>query len=419
MKIYKKTLFLIIFIIISVFFIVTNPITLSPLTRFHPLYKKYVYQKTGTRNNLNKGKLEKINNKTSQLRVIYVKGTPYEMGYQHGSILRKQTKSNVNKTLTNLYHIITDKKSPNVLDRLIINSILDQSYKKVSQYIPNDYKEEMRGLSIGSGISLKKIHRIHMIPDLTEKSCSSIVALNKATKNGKLYHVRILDYIMDFGIQQHPLLTVYMPNKGNIYTSIGWAGFVGSISGMNAEGISIGEIGYGKYGDKLAGIPAPQPKESIHGTPMVFLLKKILQYADNIENASGIIKSTTRTNYYMYMIADGITKENEIRAKGYITTRDYIKEYDINKGFPLKKIDNIIYASAYNNKCHSLLKKYYGEITPELLIKKVNPHIAMSTNLHTVIYDPTNLLCWIANAENKERAVEQEYFFFNLKEVIQ
>ena len=238
---------------------------------------------------INEGRIEKIGNKDNEISVIYVKGTPYEMGFQQGKLLKEKIQNNRDTALETC-NIKLSQEIGLPVGQIAANFILDEAYNKMESYIPNDYKEEMIGLADGSGVSLKDIKRVHAILELTETSCSGIAAFGKATKDGKLYQVRLLDYIMEFGIQENPTIIVYNPNYGNKFVNIGWAGFTGVISGMNEKGISISEMGYGRPSKKLPGTE-PYPKETIDGIPMIFLLKKILQNSDNVEQATGIIKN--------------------------------------------------------------------------------------------------------------------------------
>ena len=361
------------------------------------------------------GKVERIGEGINEIKVLYVKGTPYEMGFQYGKLLKDDMRSSLYAVLDTCYQYISEKVKPPLAARTATNFILDEAYKKMEPYIPDEYKEEMEGLADGSGISLKDIQRAHALPGLTETSCSAFAAFGEATEDGNLYQVRILDYIMEFGIQAYPTITVYQPDEGNPFANIGWAGFTGVVSGMNNEGIAVSEMGYGEPGKELPGIPEPQPEETIEGIPMIFLLKKVLQYADNVDEAAGIIKSADKTNYFVYVVGDGITEDGKPEARGFISTMKFCKVYTPNgHNFPIPQLGDIIYGSHYNEKCYQLLKEAYGKITPSVIMEKINPAIAMKSNLQSVVYDPKNLRFWVANAEGKNRACEQDYVLFSL-----
>ena len=80
-------------------------------------------------------------------RVIYVSGTPYERGYQHGVLLREE----VRDTLLTMY----DK----VLDKYHFEELLEEAYERQRPYIPQEYIDEMHGLAHGARLPLKVVGR--------------------------------------------------------------------------------------------------------------------------------------------------------------------------------------------------------------------------------------------------------------------
>ena len=100
--------------------------------------------------------------------------------------------------------------------------------------------------------------------------CTGITASGKATADGALYHVRVLDYSAAATLQHTAILAIVEPQNGYAFLNVTYAGFVGSVTGMNQEKIAIGEIGGKGYG-------------SWNGLPMAFLLRKILEEASSIE----------------------------------------------------------------------------------------------------------------------------------------
>ena len=52
-------------------------------------------------------------------------------------------------------------------------------------------------------------------------------------------------------------------------------------------------------------------------------------------------------------------------------------------------------------------------------MEKINPAIAIDSNLHCVVYDPKNLRFWVANAESKSRACDQDYTLFDFGKALE
>jgi isopenicillin-N N-acyltransferase-like protein len=387
----------------------------SSVVKHTEFYKKRIATEPVERKVVNEGRVEKIGRGTNEITVLYLKGSHYEMGFQHGKLLKDDLRDSLYQVLGLCYELVEEKIGLPLLGKAMTNCLLDEAYKRMEPYIPKDDKEEMEGLADGSGISLQDIHRVHAIPGLTETSCSAIAAFGKATQDGNLYQLRVLDYITELGIQEHPTITVYQPDEGNPFVNIGWAGFIGVISGMNKEGIAISEMGYGGPGDEQPGIPTPAPKETLGGVPMIFLLKNVLRYADNVEQATGIMRSAEKTNYYVYVIGDGITESGNPEVRGYISTKKFCRVYKANDPkYPIPALDDVVYGSHYNEKCYQLLEALYGQIGPSVIMDRITPDISMQANLQCVVYDPKNLRFWVANAEGTEgRACEQDYVLFD------
>jgi len=367
------------------------------------------------------GRRETIGEGKDAITVLYLKGSFYEMGYQRGVLMRNEVRESVRRAMSAYYAVVREEiYGLYVFDRLTAHWLLDDAYTVMTPYIPDEYKQEMEGLADGSGVPLKTIQRIHAIPCLGETSCSGIAAMGDATEDGRLYQVRVLDYFMEYGIQDYAVIAVYQPDEGNAFADVTWAPFVGVVSGMNEKGVALSEMSYGGPGQDRAGIPEPQPEERIDGIPMHFLLKDILRLADDVEQATDLMRDARRTNYYIHIVGDGITSDGVPQARGYISTSERCDAYvPGDPTYPIPPIEDVIYASRYNDRCRELLEVYYGRLNPRVFMDVIIPAIAMDINLCNVVYDPAGLRMWVANAEGaKGRACNGGYVEFNLGEAL-
>src|SRR5262249_41000418 len=110
-----------------------------------------------------------------------------------------------------------------------------------SPYTPEWYQQELAGVAAGAGLDLKEVAAANFLPELFH--CSGFAVMNSATADGKLYHGRILDYSCDWHLQDHAVLIIAEPEGGIPFANVTFAGFIGSVTGMNAKHISIGEMG--------------------------------------------------------------------------------------------------------------------------------------------------------------------------------
>ena len=87
----------------------------------------------------------------------------------------------------------------------------------------------MRGIADGAGLDVQDVVVANFIPELFH--CSGFALSGSATKDGTLYHGRILDYGCDWRLQEHAVLTVAEPRGKIPFVNVTYAGFVGSVTG--------------------------------------------------------------------------------------------------------------------------------------------------------------------------------------------
>ncbi len=145
--------------------------------------------------------------------------------------------------------------------KLVIKGIASRQRK----FIPERFFDEMQGIADGAGMDVQDIIIANFIPELFH--CSGFAISGSATKDGTLYHGRILDYGCDWRLQEHAVLTVAEPFSKIPFVNVTYAGFIGSVTGMNAERVSIGEMGGKGMGHW-------------DGMPMAFMVRTVLEEAD-------------------------------------------------------------------------------------------------------------------------------------------
>jgi hypothetical protein len=237
-------------------------------------------------------------------------------------------------------------------------------------------------------------------------SCSNFCANKSATANGKMYTVRVLDWGLHklSKLHEYPLITVNIPEKGIASANIGWVGFLGAVSGMNAKGITLGEMGYGD-----------PDGETMRGEPMPFLLRDVLSQASDLSDVRKIIKNAPGTNSFVFLMSDGKTGKSEL----YVRDRSRFEVHQPgenleDRGTKFPAIKGLLYGGHYQDKMTSKLNETRGTLTPEKIMRDVIPFIAMPSNFQNVLYSPSDLQFWFANAKGpKERAAEQPYSFYD------
>ncbi|GAB4187721.1 MAG: hypothetical protein Tsb0015_06750 [Simkaniaceae bacterium] len=388
------------------------------------------------------GFLEKQNDQL----ILHVEGTPYEMGYQHGALLKENILWNI--------QLFLERKNPAAGDDPEIRKRVKnfhESLPQVISYIPQSYMEEIQGLADGSGAAFQQVLMLNLFPEMFH--CLGLAVNNDLTMDGTLYHVRALDYAVGDGLQQTNVLIIAKPKEEHAFVNVAYAGFIGSVTGMNEKKISVGEIGGKGYG-------------SWDGLPMPFLLREVLQKASGLSQAREIMQNTPRTCEYFYVIGDGndnssfgayatnaqITFIESGTSYGLIIPKDiavkYSKDnkmvftdyrllqntemqtciYDAKSSEPLgilfNQPDHLIGITGFSGPerypiLMQRIEEVKGFINPESLQEIIKAPVGRESNLHNAIFHPSSLDFWISHASlNKDPAYSQPYQKFNFVQLI-
>ncbi|HUG89478.1 MAG TPA: C45 family peptidase [Planctomycetaceae bacterium] len=333
--------------------------------------------------------------------VLHLKGTPYEMGYQHGALLGESVRKNLETMLrvkgdAPLARLGPIKVKPRQLIQVIIGIQKD--------FVPEKYMDELDGLAAGAGIPLDDVRMGNFIPELFH--CSGFAIMNSATKDGTLYHGRVLDYAIDWGLQEHAVIVVAEPQGGIPFVNVTYAGFIGSVTGMNAKQVSIGEMGGGGLGHW-------------EGVPMAFLVREALEKGHDLEAALAVFRDNPRTCQYFYVVADAKTN----RAVGMEASWNVFSVVQPGETHPLlpHAVRDCALLSA-GGRYEELVKRAqagHGTFTAETALRLMDRPVAMKSNLHNVLFEPKTTRFWVANAGvDRTPAAEREYQQFQLSELL-
>lgn len=332
--------------------------------------------------------------------VLHVKGSPYEMGFQHGALLRDHARESMHNLLEVKGNVAINLGLVSVKPRRLIEAIVAIQ----RPHVPQKYFDEMEGLAAGSGLKLLDVQTGNFIPEMFH--CSGFAVMNSATKDGTLYHGRVLDYAVDWGLQDHAVLIVAEPEGSIPFVNVTYAGFIGSVTGMNARHVSIGEMGGGGTGHW-------------DGVPMALLVREVLERGTDLDAAIAVFRDSPRTCQYFYVIADGKTN----RAVGMEASWDKFSLVKPGEAHPLlpSPVDDAVLLSA-GNRYHELVRRAkagHGKFDAETARKLMDCPVAMKSNLHDVLFEPKSTRFWVANASHdKQPAADQKYYAFQLTELL-
>jgi len=243
---------------------------------------------------------------TDGMIIAHLTGDAYRMGYQHGVLLKDE-----------LYEVMNYLKTDLIWGAAI--ALLDKDYAELENHslayhadnISYQFvKDECEGMIAGSGgiveydvcIAMNSVCFVleHLYPLIGGQPpiCSGFAATNEATKDGKLYHGRNLDWdAMDF-ILDYPTMFVCKPKSGLAYANVGWPMWVSALTGMNEKGISV------ESNENMT-----ENNKNYTGRSHLQMLKRVLNECSTLDEALALIESEPHAAGEIFLISDGKTKE--------------------------------------------------------------------------------------------------------------
>lgn len=378
-------------------------VALSHLKTFLEVARKTVGKKvpplgsaTGERRLLaeaGKGRLELIDG----TRVLFLRGTPEEMGGQHGALLQPQV---CDVTRRMLYGIGVG--SSFVKGSWFFGEI-ESAQQRLMPFLDPRYVREMDALAGAAGVEKEEARLANLFPELFH--CSGFAVFGDATVGGRMYHGRILDYMKGVGLEQNAVVMVFQPDQGNAWVNVGYAGFIGSVTAMNEKHIAIGEMG-GRGEGKW------------DGKPMAQLVREVMEKANTLDEAVEIMRRGPRTCEYYYVISDGRTK----RAVGIAATPDKFETIWPGQRHPQlpHAIKDAVLMSA-GDRYEELAKRVqarHGKLDADGARDLMTRPVCMTSNIHSVLFAPDTLDFWVANADSEHVASHARYTRYNLRALL-
>ena len=331
-------------------------------------------------------------------RVALLSGTHRQMGLQHGQLLGPHIRAVTETVLYTMGLYTSIDRGRWFLD------VLREARRRTWPFTPACYKQEMAGLAQGSGLPLESVEVANLFPEYFH--CSGFALWGRATEGGVLYHGRVLDYMRHLGFQDHATVFVCRPEPGHAFVNVGYAGFVGSVTGMNERHVAVGEMGGGGVGQW-------------DGMSMGLLVRNVLEQADTLAEAVSIFRDTPRTCEYFYVVSDGKGPD----ARGLWTAPSKFVVIEPNKPLPRLPIaveDGVLLSSGRRYKALAAkVRAAYGHIDAALARGLVDREVAIvGGNLHNVLFAPQTLELWVQDASATRAAFQMPYARLSLAELL-
>jgi len=333
--------------------------------------------------------------------VLVVSGTPHEMGLSLGALAKAEIQAFAPRFLAGAQAASSDALS---------STKLDEAWRTMAPYMSVRFKEELRGLAEGSGLSLLLMQRVHMIPVISEYSCSGVAIWGPATRTGHLYQIRNLDYTLQAQLQEFPCVVIYIPKDGIAHMNPSFAGSIGCHTGMNAEGITLTEIGDSPGKDK---------PYDLHGLHFMMMFRDVLYSAKTLDQAIQKIKDTKRIKKYHFVVGDGKVPA-AVKMKAWAPELVVWKDNDPKDELAPDIFPNVVYhAESRTPTARAHLSQYaQGRYDADAVIQLSKAIGSLGGNLMNAVYDATAREAWLSYAEKDECAYRRPYVQVNLMDFI-
>lgn len=330
-------------------------------------------------------------------RVVLLRGTPEQVGRAHGRLLKKEAYACLDSVLNTFGTVQTIRSGRWFRDDL------RAAHKRLAPHIPPRHRREMVALAESLDVDPELVEMANVFPELFH--CSGFAVFGSATADGKLYHGRVLDYMTTIGLQDAATTFIVAPQGRHAFANVGYAGFIGSVSGMNSRGVSLGEMGGGGEG-------------RWDGVPMATLMRRALEECDTLDEVMKLWKDSPRTCEYYYVFADGKTN----RAVGVAATPDSIEFVMPGKAHPRlgEGIDDAVVLSA-GSRLETLRARVierHGSIDADVARWLMSRPVAMESNLHNALFVPADGVLYVANADHHHPAAERPYVRIELHKLL-
>lgn len=294
-------------------------------------------------------------------RVLFLKGSPEAMGCQHGLLLRAGVHNLVDRILYGVGVGSSFDKG-----RWFFGEI-ERAQAAVQPFMDPRNLQEMDALADAAGLDRQEVRLANIFPELFH--CSGFALMGTATAGGRIFHGRILDYMKGVGLEPNAVVIVHQPDYGHAWVNVSYAGFVGSVTAMNEQHISIGEMGGRGEG-------------RWQGKPMAQLVREVMEKASTLEEAIEIMRRGPRTCEYYYVIADGRART----AVGIAATPDTFELVRPGQAHPLLPHavpDTVLLsAGARYETLVARVREGFGRFDAERARDLMKRPVAMISNIH-------------------------------------
>jgi len=262
----------------------------------------------------------------SGLFELYVEGDAFERGVING----KLTKELVVRQEDHFTDQIK-KMVPSAFTRQYLKYFIGWFNRNLGKNITEEYRDEIFGVSESAsekylwlGTNYQRIlnyhaaHDIgHALQNLALVGCTSFGTWDERSADSTMIIGRNFDFYVGDQFAEDKIVAFFNPAHGHKFMTVTWGGFIGAVSGMNEEGLSV----------TINAAKSDYPTGS--ATPVSLVTREILQYAKNIKEAIAIAWKRKMFVSESFLVASAADNKAVIIEK----TPDDLDVYDPHKNY--------------------------------------------------------------------------------------
>jgi hypothetical protein len=329
--------------------------------------------------------------------VVVVGGTPRQMGWHLGRLMAKEIQAFVPQLLAKV-------KGQMGAD----DAQLAAAWGTQAAWIDDRVEQELVGMAEGAGVPLAMLQAAHGVPLLMPYSCSAIAAWGSATADGHLYQTRNLDWELELGAHEHPVLVVYLPRHGHPHLLPTFAGFIGANCGLSAAGIALSEMGDS---------PAKEMPYDLHAPHFTTWFRTLLYDADSLTEALDTFTALPRTKKYHFVFGDGRADRRGVKIRAHTGPgTDDLRIWNANDGtdeLAPAVLPDLVYQDE-GRGAFPHLKKHHGSLDAAKLTEVACAIPIKGGNVLDAVFDATDLVAWVSYAGAGGEAYERPFVRLSL-----
>lgn len=367
---------------------------------------------------------------------MYVEGSPYEMGVINGKLSQQ--------LVTNQEVYFVEKLTEMIPSTIYINFLkyfVAWFNKDLDDNISEEYKKEIYGISQSASDDFSYIgpayyrmlnyhaaHDIgHFLQELHMVGCTSFASWDSEQSDSSFVVGRNFDFYVGDNFAKEKIVAFVNPDSGQKFMMVTWGGMIGSVSGMNASGLSV----------TINAAQGDIPMKT--ATPISIVAREVLQYASTIDEAYELISSRQTFVGQSFLVASAIDGKaviiektpkktalyessserifcsNHFQSAALSETKNNIlHQQESSTAYRYARMKHLVDSSAYLN----------SEQTAEILRDTKGPNgtligygneraLNQLQAHHSIIFKPFDMLVWVSTSPWQEGA----YVCYDLNEI--